>query len=146
MYTNEEAENSLTDDLQLAPALKSFIENRRLSVLQQLDSIETTSLENNMAQSNINEFQLFQNYPNPFNASTTILYIVRTQSDVPLQHVDLSVYNLLGKKITTLVNQKQSNGTYKVEWNARMVPSGIYFYRIKTNKGIMLDKKMILLK
>ncbi|MEJ2545074.1 MAG: hypothetical protein P8Y99_13490 [Calditrichaceae bacterium] len=61
-----------------------------------------------MAQSNINEFQLFQNYPTPFNASTTISYIVRALSDEPLQYV---VYNLLGKKIATLVNQKQSNGT-----------------------------------
>ncbi len=69
-------------------------------------------------------FHLPQNYPNPFNASTTISY------DLPEQgHVNLAIYDILGKRIEQLVSSQQDPGKYDLNWNAS-VPSGIYFYRV----------------
>ncbi len=72
------------------------------------------------------EFRLEQNYPNPFNPSTQIRY------DIPEQtHVTITVYDVLGREITTLVNETQSPGGYEVTFNAGLLPSGLYLYRIQ---------------
>ncbi len=63
-------------------------------------------------------FLVNQNYPNPFNPTTVISYQISVISDV-----ELSIYNLLGQKITTLVSERQTAGVYKVEWNASEFPS-----------------------
>ena len=86
-------------------------------------------------------YELLQNYPNPFNPATTISYQLPEVSEI-----EISIYNLLGQKITTLVSQKQSAGNYKVEWDASRFASGIYFYRLETDKGFVQSKKLILLK
>lgn len=86
-------------------------------------------------------FSLAQNYPNPFNPNTTIGY----QLAEPV-HVDLSIYNLSGQKVATLVSQKQAAGLYYVEWDAAVFASGVYFYIIETNSGFKQGKKMLLLK
>jgi hypothetical protein len=85
-------------------------------------------------------FNLEQNYPNPFNPITIINY------ELPItNYVDLSIYNLLGQKIITLVSQKQNAGSHQVEWDASGVTSGVYYYRIEA--GEFQDvKKMILLR
>jgi hypothetical protein len=85
-------------------------------------------------------FALSQNFPNPFNPLTTIRY------SLPLSaNVKLAVYDLLGREITTLVNEEQSAGWKEVEWNAKNISSGIYFYKLTT--GIFVDiKKMIVVK
>ncbi len=88
----------------------------------------------------IKAYLLQQNYPNPFNPSTTINYSIPKSSNVKIE-----VYNLLGKKISTLVNEFKSAGSYKVKWNAENFSSGIYFYRIQA-EGFSETKKMILLK
>ncbi|MBN1406467.1 MAG: FG-GAP repeat protein [Calditrichaceae bacterium] len=90
------------------------------------------------------QFVLYQNYPNPFNPTTTIRYSVKTQN-IASQHVDLSIYNILGQKVATLINKKQTAGKYQVKWNAEGFPSGLYFYRIKADK-FMETKRMILIK
>jgi len=85
-------------------------------------------------------FHLGQNYPNPFNPTTVITYEVATQGNV-----DLSVFDLLGRKVATLVNEQKSSGVYSVQWHASMLPSGIYFYSL--NVGSYREtKRMILLK
>jgi hypothetical protein len=85
-------------------------------------------------------YTLFQNYPNPFNPSTTIRYSVSKPG-----LVSIIVYDLLGKKVRTLVNKEQSAGNYAVQFNANELSSGIYFYRIET--GNFVDtKKLLLLK
>jgi CubicO group peptidase (beta-lactamase class C family) len=85
-------------------------------------------------------FALFQNYPNPFNPSTMITYQIPMINDV-----ELSIYNILGQKVLTLVNEKQQAGRYQVEWDASGFASGVYYYRIEA--GEFLDvKKMILLR
>jgi len=85
-------------------------------------------------------FSLYQNYPNPFNPVTNIKYQIANN-----KFVSLKVFDVLGKEIETLVNEKQSAGTYEVNWNASQYPSGVYFYRLDAN-GFTDTKKMILLK
>jgi len=93
------------------------------------------------------DYNLLQNYPNPFNPSTSIQYTI---SDLPtgqagMQFVSLIVYDILGNEVKTLVNSEKPSGVYVVEWNAGNVPSGVYFYQLKTNSFVQ-TKKMLLLK
>lgn len=99
-----------------------------------------------------NGFMLFQNYPNPFNPSTVIKFSVPANS-----FVSLKVYDVLGKEISTLVNENLQTGTYEIPFSAlisnnKKISSGLYFYKIKIdeltgNKGSYTDiKKMILTK
>jgi predicted outer membrane repeat protein len=86
------------------------------------------------------QFLLKQNYPNPFNASTTIYYQVPVHGRVTLE-----VYNLLGQKVTTLLDGKQQAGCGSVLWDGSGVSSGVYFYRL-TAEGLSETKRMLLLK
>jgi hypothetical protein len=86
------------------------------------------------------EYALFQNYPNPFNPSTVIKY------DIPENgNVELSVYDILGKKITTLVSEYKSAGSYSAVFDASGLTSGIYFYTLKT-PGYTSTRKMLLVR
>jgi hypothetical protein len=85
-------------------------------------------------------FLLEQNYPNPFNPSTTIRYQLPVASEVKLE-----VYDVLGKKIATVVNERQSAGSYQVVWNASGLSSGTYFYRLQAGTFVE-TKKMIMVK
>lgn len=85
-------------------------------------------------------YRLMQNYPNPFNPTTNIKYQIIKNS-----HVKLTVYNVQGKEITTLVNIEQRSGTYLVDWDASNFPSGVYYYRLKAGDFSEV-KKMVLLK
>jgi mannan endo-1,4-beta-mannosidase len=83
-------------------------------------------------------FQLYQNNPNPFASGTSIKYTLRTPSVV-----QLTVYNFLGEKVTDLVNEFQSPGTYEKEFDPSDLPYGIYFYSLMSN-NIKLTKRMLL--
>jgi hypothetical protein len=85
-------------------------------------------------------FQLDQNYPNPFNPSTTIKFQIPE-----LSFVSIKVYDVLGKEITTLLNEEKSAGSYEIEFDGTGLPSGIYFYQLKIGSFIQ-TKKMALLK
>ncbi len=85
-------------------------------------------------------FELKQNYPNPFNPLTKINYQI-TKNDF----VKLSVYDILGNEVAVLVNEKQTPGTYHVEWDGTNYTSGIYFYKIISGDYIE-SKRMVLLK
>ena len=91
------------------------------------------------------EFSLSQNYPNPFNPSTKIEYQIPDQARNDNTHVQLKVYDILGREVTTLVNKQQRPGSYEVEWNAENNPSGVYFYKISAG-NFMETKKMLLLR
>ncbi len=86
------------------------------------------------------EYSLSQNYPNPFNPTTRISYAVKEQ--VP---VTLTVFDLLGKEVRSLVNSVQNAGYYSVELNGSDLSSGIYFYQIRAGNFIE-TKKFILMK
>jgi hypothetical protein len=87
-----------------------------------------------------NKFSLFQNYPNPFNPSTNISFIIPEVSEV-----NLSVYDMLGNKVRTLIDGKKQPGTYEIEFNAEGLSSGMYFYRLSSGK-YNSTKKLVLLK
>jgi hypothetical protein len=85
-------------------------------------------------------FKLEQNYPNPFNMSTNIKFsIVRSQLTI------LKVYNVLGREVATLVNEMKQPGEYTVRWDAKGVPSGVYYYRLTTGDFTSV-KKMALVR
>jgi hypothetical protein len=85
-------------------------------------------------------FSLEQNYPNPFNPSTTIKFGLPSDTKVTLE-----VYNTIGQKVATLVNEEMTAGYHQVEFNASNLASGIYFFRMQTN-GFVSIKKLLLLK
>ncbi|MBM4170190.1 MAG: T9SS type A sorting domain-containing protein [Ignavibacteria bacterium] len=85
-------------------------------------------------------FALAQNYPNPFNPTTTI------QFDVPQSaNVRLSVYNMLGQEVRLLLDEQKSQGRYSVRFDARLLPSGVYFYRLVSGE-VSFTKRMVLIK
>lgn len=85
-------------------------------------------------------YSLSQNYPNPFNPTTKINFSLATEGMVKLK-----VYNIVGQEVATLVNQSMPTGKYSVNFDASGLSTGIYIYRLETNK-ISLAKKMILIK
>ena len=87
-----------------------------------------------------NAFRLHQNFPNPFNPITKINY------ELPItNYVNLSIYNIMGQNIVTLISEKQQAGMHQVEWDASGFSSGVYYYRLNTGQFVDI-KKMILLK
>jgi predicted outer membrane repeat protein len=86
------------------------------------------------------ETNLSQNYPNPFNAETIIEYILPVAA-----HVNLDIYDLLGRHVAALVDSDQDAGTYRVAWRGTDSPSGVYFYRVRT-ASYSESKSMTLLK
>ena len=97
-------------------------------------------------------FMLYQNYPNPFNPSTKIKFALPPSlkgegKDAPMvrQGVRVIIYDILGREISTLVNEELKPGTYEVEWLAENYPSGVYFYTITFN-NFFESKRMVLLK
>ena len=85
-------------------------------------------------------FDLQQNYPNPFNPSTTIQYSIKENT-----LVSLKIYDILGREITTLINEVKTAGIYKVNFDASNLSSGVYFYKL-TAGNFIETKKMILLR
>jgi hypothetical protein len=101
-----------------------------------LNPVKITTISNDTP----DKYLLYQNYPNPFNPSTNIKYQL-TSSNI----VTLKVFDINGKEIVTLVNEKQSPGTYSVDWDASQYPSGVYFYTLITNT-FTETRKMTLIK
>lgn len=86
----------------------------------------------------IHRFSLGQNYPNPFNPTTVIPYDLAKTS-----HVKLTVYNILGEVVATLVNTEQPAGSYKSRFIANGIPSGIYLYKLQINDHSFIKKMML---
>ncbi|KAF0141813.1 MAG: Bilirubin oxidase [Stygiobacter sp.] len=87
-----------------------------------------------------NRFSLDQNYPNPFNPSTKIKYSLHINS-----HVKLTVFDELGRVVTSLINEEKNAGTYEVDFNASNLSSGVYFYQLNTTNYVE-TKKFVLMK
>lgn len=84
------------------------------------------------------DYNLFQNYPNPFNPTTTIRFSIPKT-----EYVNLQVFDVLGKKIITLIDKEVPSGEHSVTFDAHNLSSGIYFYQLKTN-NVVIHRKMIL--
>lgn len=105
--------------------------------------IENSAIRKLLVSGEINPlvYALEQNYPNPFNPSTTIQFSI--PEDV--NNVKLIIYNILGEKITELVNTSLKAGNYQYKWNANNFATGMYIYELRTDKFVSI-KKMLLLK
>jgi hypothetical protein len=106
-------------------------------VIRENGVVSVSEEENNFDD---HSFLLEQNYPNPFNPTTKITYSVPQETQVVLK-----VYNLLGKEVATLVEEKKTPGFYELNFGGEKLPSGIYIYNIEAGSFIS-SKKMILLK
>lgn len=138
MYSDEEVWRSFDENLGAIPGLRPFIGNRRKDINTQLEDL-ISNLPAAEKRNNLQGFQLLQNYPNPFNPTTAISYWLSAFSNV-----DLSVYNRLGQKVTTLVAANQAAGNYRVSFDASTLPSGIYYYRLSTGSFVQV-RKMVLI-
>jgi hypothetical protein len=85
-------------------------------------------------------FSLEQNYPNPFNPSTSIQFRIPENS-----FVSLKIYNVLGKEVSTLINEEKNAGAYEVNFNASALSSGVYFYKLEAGNFVQ-TRKMVLMK
>ncbi len=99
-----------------------------------------TSVKDKSEAESARSFALQQNYPNPFNPSTMIAYELPAAT-----HVEIKVFNLLGKEVATLVNQTQFAGAHEARWNAAHIPSGVYIVRMQAGR-FKQAKKCLLLK
>ena len=84
------------------------------------------------------QYELRQNYPNPFNPTTAISYQL-----IAISHVSLDIFDVLGRKVTTLVNDVQQPGIYTIRWDASQYPSGVYFYRLEAGDFRATRKLMV---
>ena len=110
----------------------TILKNSNLASNEIIDSTEIINSPKN--------FSLYQNFPNPFNPGTIIKYQLPEFSKI-----QLTVYNVLGRKVKTLVNEERPAGLYEVEFDATNLPSGIYFYKIIAGRYSQ-TRKMIFLK
>jgi len=85
------------------------------------------------------EYELLQNYPNPFNPSTKIQFSLPTQ-----QFVSIRIYDLLGRVVSTLVDEKKEAGSYSVLWNSAGSPSGVYFCTMRSGSFVHTTKMLLL--
>jgi len=121
------------------------INDARLLITKLMSDIQTDVNDDNITAPLPEKFLLNQNYPNPFNPTTTIDFAIPFKS-----HVTLDVFNILGQKVSTLINDTKSAGTYSVNWGGtdhfgNPAATGIYFYRLKTD-DFTQTRKMLLLK
>ncbi len=108
-----------------------------------VEDLETTSIDEPVELPH--DFNLSQNYPNPFNAGTIINYVLERDS-----RVEISVYDILGQEIVTLIDEEKSAGQHQATWSGidsdgKSVASGVYFYKL-TADGVSESKQMMLVK
>jgi hypothetical protein len=104
-----------------------------------MDTPVIATIQDPSASSKTKALQLYQNYPNPFNPNTIINY------ELPITNfVDLSIFNVLGEKVVTLVSENQKAGYYQVEWDPGYLASGVYIYKITAGEFQDVKKMMLL--
>ena len=131
------------DDRAVLPAAGDVFTLKTIKPLRSDDMYEFTAIASGIAGdvgSIPRTIELSQNYPNPFNPMTTISYRISR-----LGPVELSIFDLLGRKISTLVQSVQAPGRYMMTWDATGLSSGLYFYKLTTD-GAVITRKALLLK
>jgi hypothetical protein len=119
-------------------AIDLYLASDHLPVVAEFDFGVVSDVEDD--QKLLSDFVLYQNYPNPFNPSTNIRFRI---SDPVF--VSLKVYDVLGNEIAKIVNEEMQAGSYSAEYDARNIPSGVYFYQLRAGNFIE-TKKMTILK
>ena len=128
----------MTTDYWLVASWSSFLSQTN-TFTQSRPTEVPTPIERNGIASVPARFELLQNYPNPFNPSTVIQYkLAKTGM------VRLTVYDLTGRQVATLVNRTQGSGSYLVRFNAAQLASGIYFYRLQTEEFSQIRKMLLI--
>ena len=131
-----------SNDPPLFTKISAYVDN----LIQEITTSETHIVDNslvsvNQVSSNIpDEFRIFQNYPNPFNPATNIKFDVPKNSNIKL-----TVFDITGKELETLLNDNLSAGSYEFKWDATQYSSGIYFYRIQS-QDFVETRRMLLVK
>jgi hypothetical protein len=85
------------------------------------------------------EYTLYQNYPNPFNPSTNIRFALPKES-----HVKLTIYDITGKQIETIINDQLAAGTHTIEWAPKNIASGVYLYRVEAGNFVKVNKMIFM--
>jgi hypothetical protein len=98
----------------------------------------STGVDSNLDPKIPNRFSLEQNYPNPFNPRTTIKFGVSSS-----EFASLTVFDVLGREVEVLVNDRKQQGKYEVQWNARNHVSGVYFYRLQAGAFVQTRKLLL---
>lgn len=116
------------------------------SIVYRLNRSDLVGVSNNNTSATPESFELKQNYPNPFNPETNISYYLPEMSKV-----NITIFNALGREVTTLVNTTQLQGNHRITWNGKdiygnNVPSGLYFYRLTAGENFSETKKMMMVK
>lgn len=134
-YYLSDAVLGINQDLKSDPPYRLFLKagqsETRFSLI-----FSKTALNNNIPK----EFSLLQNYPNPFNPQTTIKYLIPQNC-----FVTITVYDILGKEVSKLVNEEKLPGSYEVQFDGSRLSSGVYFYRLHAG-DLFKTKKLVLLK
>jgi predicted amidohydrolase len=128
--------------INISSSTKSEIEINEIKVFGYNDS-GLTGLDDVRSGNIPTESKLLPNYPNPFNPTTAIGYWLSAVSDV-----ELSIYNMLGQRVTTLVSERQAAGSYTVEWDAGQFSSGVYIAKIEMGTpsgGVITDSTKLIL-
>ncbi|MFH0990687.1 MAG: T9SS type A sorting domain-containing protein [bacterium] len=127
-----------------AATLTPFIEMDELRIgtkwAEVTSAIAATHVAENDGRMAPGEFRLDQNYPNPFNPSTTIRFAIEATSNV-----SVAISDMLGREITTLVNETLTPGAYSIKWDALSCPSGVYFYTVRSGNA-SATRRMLLMK
>jgi hypothetical protein len=122
---------------------KDFVESAVETGVAMIAERYSKELKQEVAQTELNSGESYhnaKNYPNPFNPETKITYTLKNATNVKI-----TVYDRLGREVVVLVDESQSEGDHSTSFNASNLPSGVYFYRIKTNEAVEV-KKMVFTK
>ena len=109
-----------------------------------IEDIEVYNSSHRINSTVVDHFALMDSYPNPFNPSTTISFELNVNSNV-----HLSIYNIMGQRVSTLVDEYKENGIYNIQWNGvndsgKEMASGIYKVKLVTDSGILTNKITLL--
>lgn len=121
--------------LSIDPVLKSLYVGTNGQGLYRYDRVVSVQHETELPSA----FHLDQNFPNPFNPTTTIEYTIRQKASVKL-----FVYDILGKEVNVLVDRPQEAGSYSVRFDAKGLPSGVYYYRLTAGRYSQVKKMIVL--